>query len=160
MGALKVLQYNVNKSRNKVLAPLLADRRVREYDVIAIQEPWRNTYDSAAYNPRGSGFTLIDQGVSGSRVSIYINNRLAEGSWSGTFHSKDMSTVSMRLAGETTMMINIHNVYNPPPYSYMEDEETEPIEALAQALRMPGEHIMMGDFNLHYLLWSGTERIH
>ena len=37
--SVKILQYNVNKSKNKVLAGLLADLRVREFDIIAVQEP-------------------------------------------------------------------------------------------------------------------------
>jgi endonuclease/exonuclease/phosphatase (EEP) superfamily protein YafD len=49
--AIRILQYNVNKSRNKVLAALLEDQRLKTYDVIAIQEPWRNPFDSQAYNP-------------------------------------------------------------------------------------------------------------
>jgi hypothetical protein len=34
--ALHILQYNVNKSKNKVLAALLEDQRLKTYDVIAI----------------------------------------------------------------------------------------------------------------------------
>jgi hypothetical protein len=75
---LKVLQYNVNKSRNKVLAGLLEDPRVKEYDIIAVQEPWRNTVDSHAYNPRNSGFHLVDRGTADSRVTTYINKRISE----------------------------------------------------------------------------------
>ena len=36
---LKILQYNVRKSRDTVMATLLRDPRVMEYDVLAIQEP-------------------------------------------------------------------------------------------------------------------------
>ncbi len=75
--SVKILQYNVNKSRNKVLVGLLADLRVNNFDIIAIQEPWRNTYDSAAYNTRDSGFYLVDIKDRDSRVSTYINKRIA-----------------------------------------------------------------------------------
>ena len=37
--SVKILQYNINKLKNKVLAGLLADPRVREFDIIVIQEP-------------------------------------------------------------------------------------------------------------------------
>ena len=37
--SVKILQYNVNKSKNKVLTGLLTDPRVREFDIIAVQEP-------------------------------------------------------------------------------------------------------------------------
>lgn len=148
--ALRILQYNVNKSRNKVLAPLLEDERIREYDVIAVQEPWRNPYDSTAYNPRSSSFNLSNQGQPGSRVSMYINKGLLTGGWTDTFHSRDVCTISMRIAGEGGITINIHNVYNPPPATHNDEGEIDAVRILAQALRMLGEHIVVGDFNLHH----------
>ena len=87
--SVKILQYNVNKSRNKVLAGLLADPRVNEFDIIAVQEPWRNTYDSTTYNPRDSGFHLIDIKDRDSRVSTYINKRISTDCWSEISHSLD-----------------------------------------------------------------------
>src|SRR3954447_2714719 len=84
--ALRILQYNVNKSRNKVLAALLEDQRLKMYDVIAVQEPWRNPFDSQAYNPRDSGFHLIDLKRADSRVSIYINKDISENIWTETVH--------------------------------------------------------------------------
>jgi hypothetical protein len=58
--AIRILQYNVNKSRNKVLAGLMEDPRRKDFDIIVIQKSWRNTYDHVMYNPRASGFYLID----------------------------------------------------------------------------------------------------
>jgi hypothetical protein len=39
---LRILQYNVQKLREVVLTSLFQNPRVLEYDVLAIQEPWRN----------------------------------------------------------------------------------------------------------------------
>ena len=36
---LKILQYNVRKSRDTVMATLLRDPLVIDYDVLAVQEP-------------------------------------------------------------------------------------------------------------------------
>jgi hypothetical protein len=36
---LNILQYNVRKSGNEVMAPLLADLRVLKFSFLAIQEP-------------------------------------------------------------------------------------------------------------------------
>jgi hypothetical protein len=58
--AIRILQYNVNKSRNKVLAGLMEDPRRKNFDIIVIQKSWRNTYDHVTYNPRANGFYLID----------------------------------------------------------------------------------------------------
>jgi hypothetical protein len=48
---IKVLQYNVMKSRDVVMATLLRDPRIQEYDILAIQEPWRNPFISTTHNP-------------------------------------------------------------------------------------------------------------
>jgi exonuclease III len=158
--ALRILQYNVNKSRNKVLAALLEDQRLKMYDVIAIQEPWRNPFDSQTYNPRHSGFHLIDLKRADSRVSIYVNKNISENIWTETVHSPDLLTVSLRLIGEEQAVINIHNIYNPPPSSHTEEREKGTLPYLQHALHMPGAHIVVGDFNLHHPLWCAPGYSH
>lgn len=87
---------------------------------------------------------------------MYINKGLLTGGWTETFHSRDVCTISMRIAGEGGITINIHNVYNPPPATHNDEGEIDAVRILAQALRMPGEHIVVGDFNLHHPRWCGT----
>ena len=157
--AIRILQYNVNKSRNKVLAGLMEDPRRKDFDIIAVQEPWRNTYDHAAYNPRASGFHLIDNKRADSRISIYVNKEISIGSWEEVFHSPDVATVTLRLAGGT-QVINVHNVYSPPPASHNDETGTASIIALTNALTMPGRHIVVGDFNLHHPWWCGATYAH
>jgi exonuclease III len=151
---LRILQYNVNKSRNKVLAALLEDPEIKNYDIIAVQEPWRNPFDSQAYNPRQSGFHLIDKKSAESRVSIYVNKEISSNIWTETIHSPDLITVSIRLAGERNEIINIHNIYNPPPASHTEHRNKGTLIEIPEALSMPGAHIMVGDFNLHHPVWN------
>ena len=38
------------------MAPLLADARTKEYDILAIQEPWQNPFENRTYCPSLSGF--------------------------------------------------------------------------------------------------------
>jgi hypothetical protein len=137
----------------------MEDPRRKDFDIIAIQEPWRNTYDHATYNPRASGFYLIDNKQARSRVSIYVNKEISIGSWEETFHSLDVVTVTLRLAGGTQTM-NVHNVYSPPPISYNDETGTASIIALNSALTMPGRHIIVRDFNLHHPWWGGAEYAH
>ena len=91
--SLKILQYNVNKSRAKVLIGLLQDPEIATYDIITTQEPWRNPHDNAGYNPRSSPFHISDQRDKDSRVCTYINKRLQTDKWSETHHSKDLTTI-------------------------------------------------------------------
>ena len=146
--SVKILQYNVNKSKNKVLAGLLADPRVKEFDIIAVQEPWRNPYDSTAYSTRDSGFHLVDIRDKDSRVSTYVNKRISIDSWSEVSHSMDAQSITLRL-GAT--QINVHNIYSPPPASHTDNSEISVLTVLSHALHMPGEHVVVGDFNLYLL---------
>jgi hypothetical protein len=40
MLGLRILQYNVHKSKDRVLIPLFEDERIADIDIIAVQEPW------------------------------------------------------------------------------------------------------------------------
>ena len=55
---LRILQYNVNHGKDATLVPLLHDTRVHEFDILAIQEPWRNPFTTTSYNPQDSPFYL------------------------------------------------------------------------------------------------------
>ena len=70
-----ILQYNVQKSKDKVMAPLLEDPRVQAYDILAIQEPWNNPFMETTYNPRNSCFYLVYPPGKG-RACFYINKKL------------------------------------------------------------------------------------
>jgi hypothetical protein len=141
------------------MAPLFRDPKIASYDVIAVQEPWRNTYDGSAYSPRESHFYSIDSRKKESRVCCYINKKISVTSWTETFHSGDLTTITLRLAGGTRV-INIHNCYNPPPQSHSEATNHGILELLPHALRMQGEHILIGDFNLHHPYWGGLSYLH
>lgn len=36
---LSILQYNVHKSKDMVMATMLRDQQIHKYDILAIQEP-------------------------------------------------------------------------------------------------------------------------
>ena len=48
---ISILQYNVHKSRDVVMATMLRDPRIHEYDILAIQEPWRNPFAATTHHP-------------------------------------------------------------------------------------------------------------
>ena len=52
---------------------LLKERKIRDYDVLVLQEPWRYDERSSAYCPSNSGFTLVDNG---GRTCFLINKKL------------------------------------------------------------------------------------
>ena len=57
-ATLSILQYNVRKSKDKVMASLLRDKRITNYDILAIQEPWRNPFINTIHNPIPQHFEL------------------------------------------------------------------------------------------------------
>src|SRR3981081_3537100 len=45
--------------------------------------------------------------------------------------------------------------HSQPPCSYSTTEYNTPIPALSELLSKPGEHILLGDLNLHHPWWCG-----
>ena len=149
---MKILQYNVNKLKNKVLVGLLASLRVKEFNIIVVQELQRNPYDLIAYNTRDNGFYLVNIRDKDSRVLIYINKRISIDSWSEVSYLTNAQLITLRL-GAT--QINVYNIYSPPLVSYIDNSKISVLIVLLYTLRIPGEHVVVGDFNLYYSLQEG-----
>ena len=146
-----LLQYNVNKSRDKVLIGLLDDRRIAKYDILAIQEPWRNTHNGEGYNPRSSPFYLIETISEKTRTATYVNKRIPKSQISEIYKDKDLISLKMSTTKED---IYIHNLYIEPT-----THSTKDIPPILYSLRRllreyKGGHIILGDFNLHHPLWN------
>jgi len=63
------------------MAALLEDDKVKDVDVLAIQEPWHNPRNNSSYNPSTSPFHLVYREEEGTRVCFYINKRLNIEQW-------------------------------------------------------------------------------
>src|SRR4029077_2790484 len=62
MRGNKLTQYNVQKSKNKVMAPLLPEAAARGCDfLLAIQKPWQNPHMNATYCPGRDRFWAYPQ---------------------------------------------------------------------------------------------------
>ncbi|KAM3547744.1 hypothetical protein ARSEF4850_009829, partial [Beauveria asiatica] len=149
---LRILQYNVQKSKDIVLASLFSDSRVLEYDILAIQEPWRNPYIDTTYHPLKKHFRLTYLADSGTRVCFYIHRRLDPSTWAVSHISRDIVTFTIHnpLTGTSVCIFNVYN-----------EVTTDTLRTLANTLRAVDQHheiIVMGDFNLRHPLWSTTHR--
>src|SRR5258706_15085107 len=87
---LRILQYNVQKSRDVVMANLFQDPRVLRYDVLAVQEPWRNPFTTTSYHPLKEHFQLTYLDDVATRVCFYINKRIDPSTWSVSYTTKDI----------------------------------------------------------------------
>lgn len=148
---LSILQYNVRKSYGQVMAPLFADEpTITKIDIIAIQEPWRNTFQNTTHHPRKDLFELVYLDHPKTRVCFFISKKLQLGSWSTIFHSPNLAT--LRIQTTCDRIIHIHNIYNPVTAT---GTNQIPLLNLALAANPNDEHIVMGDFNLHHPAWGG-----
>jgi exonuclease III len=144
------------------MATLLRDPRIQEYDVLALQEPWRNPFIPTTHNPIAHSFHTCfppDSREAPARVCFFVNKRIDPNNWRFTEHTRDLSTLEITTRAPTTAgaaetKIYIHNVYNPPRSS---DHRTSCLPHLRRALsaHQNEEQIILGDFNLHHELWGG-----
>lgn len=95
---LRILQYNVRKSRDVVLASLFQKSEVLDYDILAIQEPWRNPFIETSYYPLKAHFQLSYLAELGTRVCFYISKRINPATWSVLFITKDITSLQIRNA--------------------------------------------------------------
>jgi hypothetical protein len=151
MNRLKILQYNVQKSK-KVMEPLLADPRTRTYDIIAIQEPWKNPFQNRTYCLSQSGFIPIYDNPT-CRSCFLVNKEVDSTAWIVEYPSPDLSVLHLRTEQSN---IWIYNIYSEPPRGYHITEYNSPIPLLDELLQREGEHIILGDFNLHHPVWCGV----
>lgn len=157
---LNILQYNVRKSKDTVMATLLRDPRVADYDVLAIQEPWRNPFMSTTHHPAKNIFHLcypdVKEGEEPARVCFFVNKRLDHSRWQFEQHTRDLCTLRIRIRENTTEHeLVIHNVYN-PPQSTPDRQSTIPLIKMKLEEHTPKEQIILGDFNLHHRFWGGS----
>ena len=127
---LTLLQYNVNKSRDKVMIGLLQERRIKDINILAIQEPWRNSINEEGYNPRNSPFNLIEKTLKDTKVAIYINKDILISDWDEIYKGGNLISIRLR-AG--TSYIYIHNIYIEPT-SHASQQLPSALEKLKETL--------------------------
>jgi Reverse transcriptase (RNA-dependent DNA polymerase)/Endonuclease-reverse transcriptase len=150
MNQLRILQWNVQKSKTGAMIPLLHGD-TPEYDVIAIQEPWLNPHALTSYCPRSCQYSLAFPKEGHVRTCLLINKRLAPSQWT-TSVQPDYCWIRITTDKGT---VTIHNIYSETPPNLHTRNWNTPIPLLQQELQHPGEHLIVGDFNLHHPIWGG-----
>jgi endonuclease/exonuclease/phosphatase family metal-dependent hydrolase len=161
---LKILQYNVRKSRDIVVATLLRDERVMEYDILAIQEPWRNPFMSTTHHPATNHFHLcypvaIEDGP--ARACFFVNKQLDNTTWQFEPHTKDACSLHIRceVGSQTQGQLHVHNIYNPVQATENRESILPLINTLLERYGLD-EQMVLGDFNLHHRSWGGDRVVH
>lgn len=146
----KILQYNTQKSR-EVMAGLFTRHTIGDYDILAIQEPYRNPFQNTTYHPAKGRFHLLYFNSGDTRACIFINKRIDPGMWNIRYVNGDICVLHLNTPDSKHM--RIYNVYNQP----RGESDTRTLETLEQELRWedPQSHVLLlGDFNLYHPQWS------
>ena len=79
------------------MATLLRDPRIHEYDILAIQEPWRNPYMATTHHPAKDVFHLCYPAAADeegpARVCFFVNKRIDHNRWRFKEHSRDVCSL-------------------------------------------------------------------
>ena len=70
---LRILQYNVHKSRNKMIITLLNEKKIKNYDILIIQKLWRFNENFKTYYSTNVDFTLTNNE---NKTCFYINKKI------------------------------------------------------------------------------------
>ena len=160
MSIMKIIQYNVQRSKSGVMTPLIYSKS--QYDVIAIQEPWLNPHMQATYCPTNCPYTAIFPSTERARTCFLINKAIPVSSWSHdqSLLTPDYCQITFQLP---TGRLTIHNIYSQTPTSINTSKWESPIPTMLQNIQNDdSEHLVIGDFNLHHEMWGGdgVERAH
>jgi len=152
---LRILQYNVHKFRNKMMIALLHEKKIKNYDILILQELWWFDDIFRAYCSATIDFTLKNNE---DRICFYINKRIDSNIWHSTWHFKDVDTITLQTLTDDAQMtqkaIHIHEAYNLSFRDHKIIHEKENLSDIEKTLHMSKESILVEDFNLHHFTWE------
>ncbi|KAJ5953702.1 hypothetical protein N7454_000598 [Penicillium verhagenii] len=128
MRELTIFQYNVNRSKDIVMAQFLRDPTVIAADIIAIQEPWINPFNKDTHHPAKLTHDLVwpSDLEERSRVCMFVSKKLA--GWTHFAHSADVQELRLKTICGGDVISEQRSTY-----------------------------LLMGDFNLHHPVWGGDD---
>ena len=153
------MQYNVHKSKNKMMITLLHEMSIKDYDILMIQKSWWHHKRTKTYNSRDIDFILKDNE---KRTCFYVNNRIDDNNWHNIWHFKNVKIIILQLRRQSEKfsqdlmntheicLMNIHKMYNFSSINYNEVSSKENLFVLKQTLRISNENVIVNDFNLHH----------
>ncbi|KAI0570491.1 RNase-H domain containing protein [Pyrenophora tritici-repentis] len=139
------------------MASLLRDPGIYDFDIIAIQEPWKNPYATTTHHPAKNKFHLCypTSHIGGiARVCFFINKKIDQLRWRFEERTRDICSIIIDPKDDQQQQerLVIHNVYNPPKTSSNRQS------VLPQVADLESEDLIdiIGDCALHNTLSPGT----
>jgi hypothetical protein len=159
---LIILQYNVRNERMRTMIFLLIDDNMQNFNVIVIQELWRNFIVSITLNFNQSDFHLLYRFDEDTKICFYVNDKLNTNSWDVEYFTIDICTLKMKIndLNEDSSMIHIHNVYNFSLIFYSSRNSSFTFSKTKRFLvdALTNHYILLEDFNLHHFFWNDSSR--
>ncbi len=152
---LQILQYNIRKSL-RIQELFLIDKKVREFDIVAIQKQDCNNNDSQSFNSAYNFFHLVKNSSSQSRTCIYVNKCLRFNQWIVETAESDICSIRIltRNADDETQMLRLLNIYNSCSLFTTFTERSLIISRLNELLKNDCKQLIIEDFNLHHSHWE------
>ncbi len=152
---LWILQYNVHKFRKKMMITLLHEKKIKNYDILILQELWWFDENFRAYCSATVNFTLKNNE---NKICFYINKRIDSNIWHSTWHFKDVNMITLQTLINDTQItqkaIHIHEAYNLSLRDHKVIHEKESLWNIEKMLHMLKECVLVEDFNLHHFTWK------
>ncbi len=158
-SSLFILQYNVRNNKDDIMIFMLANSKIRDYDILTIQELWRNACVFTSYNSFIVDFHLTYEKTDDVKICFYINVKLNVNDWSIEHVFFDVCIIKFKIIQKNiSWIVHIHNVYNASSISYSSNELFSSLKMMKRLLNDDAEHVLLEDFNLHHSLWSNSIR--
>ena len=144
---------------------LLRDPYIKSYDILAIQEQWRNNFTPTTHHPLKDSFRLyyprLDNLEEKARVCFLVNKRFKPEDVEVLFHSGNFMTLTTNFSLPESIYsqqnIHVPNFYNQSDSSnsLLLDDPTSILSQTAIAANnLPYEvttdRVIVGDFNVHH----------
>lgn len=128
------------------MTPLFSKENIANFDIIALQEPCRNTYQNTTFHRQKDDFELAYMDDPLIRVCLYINKKIVLALWTVKFYSPNLCTLQIKTI--TNCILHIHNIYN----FTIVNKKPSKIPLLQTILEnsLIDKHIVLKDFNLHH----------
>ncbi len=152
---LRILQYNIRKLL-RIQESFLIDRKVREFDIVAIQKQGHNNNNSQSFSAAHNFFHLVKNSSSQSRTCIYVNKHLRFDQWIVETAESDICSIRILTCNtdDETQTLRLLNVYNSCLLFTTFTEKSSIISRLNELLKNDCKQLIVEDFNLHHSHWE------
>ncbi len=138
-----------------MMITLLHKKKIKNYDILILQELWWFDENFRAYCSTIVNFTLKNNE---NKICFYINKRIDSNIWYSTWYFKDVDTITLQTLTDDTQTtqkaIHIHEAYNSSFRNHEVIHKKESLSDIKKMLHMSKECILVEDFNLHHFTWE------